>query len=130
MDHGRLQGQKDALIGMLCRPMSWGSRPLCSLAGQMLVDTGIQQAPPSAEALFAGAVPHFGMQPAEVRTELLRGAAVELANSALALQVRDSELSLWPPEDAAFFRSAWQMWSDDERWHDPGGAGFVLGRFH
>jgi len=130
MDHGRLHGQQDALIGMLCRPMSWGSRPLCSLAGQMLVDTGIQSAPSSAMGLFGGRVPSFETQPEEVRVELIRGAAVEIANSVRTLQLRPGDLSSWPPEEAAFFQSAWQHWRDGERWHDEGAAGFLLGRYH
>jgi hypothetical protein len=130
MDHGRLHDQKDALVAMLCRPMSWGTYPLCSLAGQMLVDTGIQQAPSSPTALFAGTVVDFETQVAPLRTELLRGAAVELANSALALQLRDGDLSAWPAEDSQFFRSAWQSWRDGERWHEEAGAGFLLGRYH
>jgi len=96
----------------------------------MLVDTGLQKAPPSAEGLFAGAVPAFETQPGEVRTELIRGAAVELANSALALQLTDPDLSGWSSQDAAFFRSAWQLWREGERWHDEGAAGFLLGRYH
>ena len=129
MDHGRLQNQRDELLGMLCRPTSWGSRPLCSLAGQMLVNSGLQTAPSLPGALFLGGVPDFSSQPRGIRMELIRGAAVELANSALALQIREQDLSAWPPDEAAFFRDAWAAWHDGERWHELGSAGFVLGRY-
>ncbi len=130
MDHGRLHNQKDELLSMLCRPTSWGSRPLCSLAGQMLVNNGLQTAPKVPGALFVGGLPDFSSQPVGVRMELIRGAAVELANSALALQISEQDLDDWPPEEAAFFRDAWTSWRDGERWHEVGAAGFVLGRYH
>jgi len=130
MDHGRLKNQKDDLLEMLCRPMSWESRPLCSLAGQMLVDSGLQVAPEKPSGLFVGGITDFANQPQAVRIELIRGAAVELANSALALQLQSGQLSAWPPEEAAFFQAAWESWRASEQWHDPGAAGFVLGRYH
>ena len=130
MDHGRLQNHQDELIAMLCRPLSWGSRPLCSLAGQMLVNNGLQVAPAQPSGLFVAGTTDFANQSDAVRTELIRGAAVELANSALALQLQPRQLSAWPPEEAAFFQAAWEAWRVGERWHDPGAAGFVLGRYH
>ncbi|MBJ95592.1 MAG: hypothetical protein CMP23_14105 [Rickettsiales bacterium] len=130
MDHGRLRERQDELLAMLCRPLSWGSRPLCSLAGQMLADINLQRAPARPKLLFVAGVPELDQLPEGVRLELIRGAAIELANSALSFDVEEQDLSVWPDQDSQFFHNAWHSWRAAERWHEAGGAGFVLGDYH
>ncbi|HCP45986.1 MAG TPA: hypothetical protein DIU15_08100 [Deltaproteobacteria bacterium] len=129
MDHGRLSSKPSQLVSLLCFEMRWGTRPLCSLAGQLLADTGLTEVPQDPQGLFVADVPALADLPPSVRLELVRGASIGLVNSSAITDLDDARVASWPDELGVFFAESWQAWKTGENWHDPGAAGFVPGPF-
>jgi len=129
MDHGRLRTEPDRLASLLCFEMRWGTRPLCALAGQLLASTGLTSLPADPQDLFTRDAPALTSLPLGVRLELVRGAAIGLANSSAIVGVDSPVVEHWPDGLGPFFQGSWKAWKAGENWHDPGAAGFVPGPF-
>ena len=104
-----LEGDPGHMVEELCREAAAGTYPLCPVAGERLVASGLTAWPSGPEGLFLPGVPPFDSLDRGVRDALLAGAAVRLGSVSPRLSLAEQSLDAWDVDDARLFRLKWTV---------------------